>query len=162
MAAFVFPSAPVAGQRYPVNPGTSGAAQYEWDSTVGVWNVVSNFVRTNNQSAFNTYDWPNSDGTSGYQLTTDGAGTVSWAAAATPRLALLDDISASFDGVQTAFGLFEGGVTFTPSPSTNILVFLGGVPQTPTSAYSVAGSTITFTAAPPAGTNFYAITTENP
>jgi hypothetical protein len=46
---------------------------------------------------------------------------------------------------------------FTPVPSANIVVFLGGVPQQPNAAYTVAGSTITFTEAPLAGTLFYAI-----
>jgi acyl dehydratase len=34
---------------------------------------------------------------------------------------------------------------------------LGGVPQTPSVSYSVAGNTVTFTAPPLAGTTFYAL-----
>ena len=67
----------------------------------------------------------------------------------------------SFDGVRVAFTLETnpGGVPFIPDPPTNIVVFLGGVPQVPAAAYSInpGTSTITFTEAPLAGTTFYAI-----
>lgn len=42
----------------------------------------------------------------------------------------------------------------TIAPSTeSALVSINGIVQTPTAAYSISGSTLTFTAAPPAGTN---------
>jgi hypothetical protein len=71
-----------------------------------------------------------------------------------------DDISASFDGVAVAFPLTVGTVAKAPAPSTNIMVYLGGVAQTPGAgnAYTVAGSTITFNSAPLSGTFFYAVT----
>ena len=71
-----------------------------------------------------------------------------------------DDISASFDGMAVAFPLTVGAVAKAPVPSTNIMVYLGGVAQIPGAgnAYTVAGSTITFTLAPSAGTFFYAVT----
>jgi hypothetical protein len=50
-----------------------------------------------------------------------------------------------------------GGTAFTPTPVGNILVFLGGVPQIPGSAYTITGATIQFLGAPLAGTTFYAI-----
>jgi hypothetical protein len=49
------------------------------------------------------------------------------------------------------------GTFFTPVPSTNLVVFLGGVPQVQTVNYSVTGNQITFTDLPPNGTTFYAI-----
>jgi hypothetical protein len=120
---------------------------------------VPNFVRTNLQTANNTYLWPTADGVANQQLTTDGAGNLSWQLSATPSLKVLALLEA-FDGAATAFTLVESGTTtpFTPTPVANIVVFLGGVPQSPTAAYTVVGNTITFTEAPLAGSVFYAIT----
>ena len=155
--ALVFPATPAVGQRYPANPGTAGTSQYRWDGTK--WNAVLSTVSLGptNQDAFNAYEWPNADGTSGYQLTTDGTGNLSWTVAAASTLTLLDDISSQFDGTLTIFGLTVGGSAFTPTPVGNILVFLGGVPQIPGSAYTITGATIQFLGAPLAGTTFYAI-----
>jgi hypothetical protein len=155
--ALVFPATPAVGQRYPANPGTAGTSQYRWDGTK--WNAVLSTVSLGptNQDAFNSYEWPNTDGTSGYQLTTDGTGNLSWTVAAASTLTLLDDISSQFDGTLTIFGLTVGGSAFTPTPVGNILVFLGGVPQIPGSAYTITGATIQFLGAPLAGTTFYAI-----
>jgi hypothetical protein len=64
-----------------------------------------------------------------------------------------------FDGVNVAYTIVRAGtsIAFSPAPSTNLVVFLGGVPQIPTAAYSVVGNTITFTEPPGLGTTFYAI-----
>jgi len=75
-----------------------------------------------------------------------------------PKFVTYDDVSTSFDGTQVAFSLQVAGTNFPPSPSSNIMVFVGGVPQTPGSSYTVSGSTITFTAGPPTGATFYATT----
>jgi hypothetical protein len=77
------------------------------------------------------------------------------AAASLETLSVLEP----FNGVQKAFTLVLTGTStfFSPSPSTNIVVFLGGVPQIPTASYTVATNTITFTEAPLAGSTFYAI-----
>ena len=156
--ALVFPTSPVVGQRYPVDPGTSGVTQYVYTGTK--WNAVLNTVSlgTSNQNAFNGYEWPLTDGTIGTQLTTDGAGNLQWDVPASPSLQVLSLLE-PFDGVQTAFTLVKFGTTtpFAPTPSDNIVVFLGGVPQQPVSSYTTATNTITFTEAPLAGTVFYAI-----
>ena len=158
--AFVFPTSPSVGQKYPANPGTSGKAQYVW--TGNRWDTVLSTVSlgATNQDAFNSYLWPNTDGLAGYQLTTDGVGSLAWVVPSVPTLTLLDDISGLFDGVTTVFGLLSGGTAFTPFPVGNILVFLGGVPQIPNVAYIVTGATIQFLGAPLAGTTFYAISSE--
>jgi hypothetical protein len=72
----------------------------------------------------------------------------------------LDDISGSFNGATLTFNLTIGGVAYAPSPTSNIMVFIGGIAQTPgaTGAYTITGSTITFTSAPPSGATFYANT----
>ena len=158
--ALVFPVGPAIGDLYPPDPGLPGVSQYVWDG--GKWNTVLSTVSlgTTNQGAYNQYQWPNSDGILGTQLTTDGAGNLVWDVAAAPSIQILALLE-PFDGTQTAFTLVEAGTTtpFVPVPSTNLVVFLGGVPQIPSNAYVVTPttSTIIFTEAPLAGTTFYAI-----
>jgi hypothetical protein len=159
--ALVFPPTPAVGDLYPANPGTSGVTQYKWDGAkwVAVLSTVS--LGTANQGAYNNYTWPTADGAAGQQLTTDGSGNLIWDVAATPSVQVLQILPAElpFDGTRQSFTLVDSAtlVPFTPVPSNNIVVFLGGVPQQPAAAYSVTGSTITFTEAPLAGTLFYAI-----
>lgn len=157
--ALVFPTSPVAGEKYPPNPGVTGITQYVYTGTR--WNVVTPSVSrgVQNQASFNTYKWPLTDGTADQQLTTDGAGNLRWEVPATTELVLLDNISSQFNNLETSFFLKKGGVAFTPTPSTNILVFLGGVPQIPGAgnAYTIVGDVIIFASAPALGTTFYAI-----
>jgi len=98
-------------------------------------------------------------GTDGQVLKADSTAAtgVSWGSF---QFIQYDDISASFDGVAVAFPLTVGAVAKAPAPSTNIMVYLGGVAQTPGAgnAYTVVGSTITFNSAPFSGTSFYAVT----
>ena len=158
MPALDFPVAPTPGQLYP-SPATSGVTQYIWDNTVGVWNAVATFVRLNNQLAYNGYVWPNTDGTVGQQLETDGAGNLYWDNASDPTFFTLS-LSGTFDGVQTTFTIIDPITTnaYTPVPSSNLEVFLGGVPQDPLTAYTVIADQISFTNAPLAGTSFFAFT----
>jgi len=158
MPALDFPVAPTPGQLYP-SPAISGVTQYIYDNTVGVWNAVATFVRLNNQLAYNGYVWPNTDGTVGQQLETDGAGNLYWDNASDPTFFTLS-LSGTFDGVQTTFTLIDPVTTnaYTPVPSSNLEVFLGGVPQDPLTAYTVVSDQISFTNAPLAGTSFFAFT----
>lgn len=77
-----------------------------------------------------------------------------------PGIYNLDDISGLFDGATLTFNLAILGVPYAPNPLSNISVFLGGIAQTPGAlyAYTITGSSITFTSAPLAGTTFYAFT----
>lgn len=158
--ALTFPVGPTVGQRYPVDPGTAGVTQYEWDGTK--WNAVLSTISLGspNQGAFNDYQWPAADGTAGRQLTTDGAGNLTWSGEADINIQALG-ITPLCDGLSANFTLvlYGTGTFFTPVPSTNIVVFLGGVPQAPTINYNVVGNQITFTSVPPNGTTFYAIST---
>jgi hypothetical protein len=85
------------------------------------------------------------------------------AAPGAPYFETLDDVSGGFNGVTTSFGLTIASVAYTPSPASNIMVFLGGIAQTPgaSNAYTIAGSNISFVNAPPTGTTFYATTVLN-
>jgi len=161
--ALNFPSAPGLNELYPPNPGTPGVTQYQWDG--GKWNAVLSTVSlgTANQGAYNQYLWPSADGVAGNQLTTDGTGNLTWEVAAAPSIQVLSILPAElpFDGVRQSFTLVDSTSTpYVPTPSTNLVVFLGGVPQSPNAAYSVSlgTSTINFTEAPLAGSTFYAIT----
>lgn len=159
--AYSFPSDPTDGQLYPENPLTENITQYKWDATAGVWNIVPQYVRLNDQEAFNSYLWPDGDGGEGEQLTTDGSGNLTWEPKSLPAFVPLQ-LDAPFDGVRFEFSLEdENGDPFAPVPESNILVFLGGIPQIPGIAFEIEGDTITFTEAPPIGVNFYALTSAN-
>ena len=67
----------------------------------------------------------------------------------------LDDISSGFDGSDTTFTCAVKGTTITPGQE-NVYIYLDGVFQHPSDAYSISGSTITFTEAPVNGTDFTA------
>lgn len=162
MAAIVFPYLPAVGDLYPPNPGDGNVTQYRWDGEK--WVAVPVFVSlgSENQSAYNQYQWPLSIGVAGDQLSNDGNGNLSWRPAAVPTFTLLT-LQQAFDGTRITFTLVNqaNGQPFSPYPVDNIIVFMGAVPQTPVEAYTVTGNQITFTEAPLAGTNFYALSATN-
>ncbi len=67
---------------------------------------------------------------------------------ATGQFLLLDSIAGSFNGSAVTFNLTSASSAVIPGNPQNLIVSLGGVIQTPTTAYTVSGSTITFTSAP--------------
>ena len=75
-----------------------------------------------------------------------------------PGIVFLDDLSGQFNGTRVAFTLRVGGVAV--SPGTNLLIFVGGVPQLAgaLASYTLVGATITFTEAPRTGTTFAGVT----
>ena len=68
----------------------------------------------------------------------------------------VDDFGSSFNGNNVAFTLQVGGVNITPNQQ-NLLVMIDGVLQQPSNAFSVSGSTITFTEAPVSGADLYCL-----
>jgi hypothetical protein len=75
------------------------------------------------------------------------------------KFVYLDDISSQFNGTASSFTLRLAGAPYSPLPSTNLMLTVGGVPQIPGSAYTVSGSTLTFVGgAPPANATFLAVT----
>ena len=79
------------------------------------------------------------------------------AATNTGSVRYLDNIASGFDGSDTTFTAQVGGVSITPDQE-NVRIYLDGVFQHPGSgnAYTISGSTITFTEAPVANTVFSA------
>ena len=73
----------------------------------------------------------------------------------------LDDISASFNGSLTTFNLTISGDAFTASQASQLIVSVAGVLQEPEGAYTVSGSTITFTSAPAGSADFFAVALGN-
>lgn len=157
MDPYAFPASPTHGQLYPPTVDVPGRTQYVWDNVDEVWKVVPAYVALNQVGSYNEYVWPTTDGQAGETLLTDGDGNLGWGQMA-PSVQSLN-ILESVDGFESEFTLVELGSTtpFTPTPSENIVVFLGGVPQIPGDSYSVTGNKITFTEAPPVGTVFYAV-----
>jgi hypothetical protein len=91
----------------------------------------------------------------GSTITVNSGGIIS---ATTHGFVYLDDISSQFNGATTGFTLRRSGTPYSPTPASNILVTVGGVPQLYGTAYSISGSTIIFTGAPPTGATFLAVT----
>ena len=69
----------------------------------------------------------------------------------------LDNISGSFNGSTTTFNLTSGGAATTPGLAQNLIISLGGVIQEPGSAFTINGSTVSFTSAPATNTTFWGI-----
>lgn len=93
----------------------------------------------------------------------DFFGTVSGtfiANAGTSGIKVLDDISSGFNGVDTDFTLQYSGSAYAPDFPDAVVISLGGVVQIPTDAYSISGSTISFTAPPASSTSFHALSFE--
>jgi hypothetical protein len=159
MAALNFPANPTDLQIYPAT-AQLGVGQWQWRATTETWEALPFYMQVR-QNDYNNYNWPNTAGGAGNQLTSDGLGALSWfTAGSTPQFQLLGLLEA-FDGANVTFTLVQLGTSFpfTPVPSTNIAVFLGGVPQVPVAAYSVSSNTILFTEPPLPGSTFYAIST---
>lgn len=69
----------------------------------------------------------------------------------------LDSIAASFNTSDVTFNLTTSGVAFTANQPTQLIISIDGVIQEPSTAYTVSGSTITFTSAPATGASFFGI-----
>ena len=66
----------------------------------------------------------------------------------------LDDISGGFNGTAKTFPLSVGGTPYTPTSASNMLLFVGGVLQSPGPSFSVSGTDVVFVEAPPSTTTF--------
>jgi len=85
--------------------------------------------------------FPNSDGSAGQFLKTDGSAALSFASV-TSSFTKMDAITT--DG-STAYTLNVSSSAFTSATTNGTIVSVNGVTQAPVDAYSISGSTITFT-----------------
>jgi hypothetical protein len=83
---------------------------------------ITDYIKTNNSSAYNSLVWPAADGSSGYVLSTNGSGTLSW-------IASTSTAGGTVTSVSTGTGLTGGPITTSGtinlSPATTSI--LGGV-----------------------------------
>ena len=87
--------------------------------------------------------FPNSDGSAGQFLKTDGSAALSFASV-TSSFTKMDAITT--DG-STAYTLNVSSSAFTSATTNGTIVSVNGVTQAPVDAYAISGSTITFTEA---------------
>jgi len=87
------------------------------------------------------------DGTTAYNALpyVVGSGATGGSSALNKSLSAL-----TFNGSTTAFALAIGGVSVSPATAQSLIIVLNGVIQIPDVAYTVSGSTITFSVAPAA------------
>lgn len=89
----------------------------------------------------------------GVSISSDG--TLSLAPNAT--YTKLDNIASQFNGTKTVFQMTAGNVPFSPANISALLIFVGGIIQVPLNSFTVTGSSLVFSSAPPIGASFYGI-----
>jgi hypothetical protein len=94
------------------------------------------------------------DSTSGFSYQWNGTVWISYAAASTGNLRVLDDISGSFNGSQDTFALTSSTIAISPPNPQSVIVNLGGVVQDPSDDYTISGSNIIFSTPPTGGLSF--------
>jgi hypothetical protein len=95
---------------------------------------------------FPAYRFPAANGLITQVLSADGGGNLYWATATIYSTSTVDIFSGN--SVQTAFTLSR-----TPLGLNSLEVVVGGVTQTPTLSYTLAGNVLTFNEAPPTQAN---------
>jgi hypothetical protein len=98
-----------------------------------------------------------SDLISGFSYEWDGTVWRSFSPSSTSQIKVLDDISGSFDGIETTFALTSNASPITPASSQSLIINLGGVIQDPTDDYSVSGANLIFSTPPVNGLSFSGI-----
>ena len=88
------------------------------------------------------------DTNSGFSYKWDGTVWNGFAGSSASEISNLDDISGSFDGIETTFALTKDSVSVSPVKAEQLRVVLGGVTQTALTDYTINGSNIIFTTAP--------------
>jgi len=97
------------------------------------------------------------DTTSGFSYQWNGTVWISFSAASSNQIKVLDDISGSFNNSTLTFALTSGSTSISPPNTQSLIINLGGVIQDPSDDYSVSGSNITFSTAPNNGLSFSGI-----
>jgi hypothetical protein len=107
--------------------------------------IGSTYVRTNNVGAYNSYIWPNADGTASDFLSTDGAGNLVWQAIPFTNYWKLTGTTLfpSTDGKNLALTDSLGNITFFSDVTTSETDFVNGATAVVISPDPVGTSTIT-------------------
>ena len=179
-----FPSNPIAGQTTTQNGRTYSWSGYAWEFiTQNVNSARSSLTTTSNTSNLSITggyvpgyldlfqngvkllsgaDYTATDGTSITLANTVPSGTTIEYITLLPSVnnnlyTKLDNISSSFNGSSTSFGLAVSGTPYYPVSANTLGIYVGGVAQEPIFAYSVSGSNIVFTEAPASGLTFWGV-----
>jgi len=94
------------------------------------------------------------DTTSGFSYQWNGTVWISFSAASSSQIKVLDDISGSFTGIAFTFALTSSSTSISPPNAQSLIINLGGVIQDPSDDYIVSGSNIIFSNAPNNGLSF--------
>lgn len=94
------------------------------------------------------------DPTSGFSYKWNGSAWTSYALANAGNILILDNISPSFNGITTTFGLVSNGSSIFPASPAQLVITLNKLVQSPQIDYRVSSSNIIFTTAPGIGTVF--------
>jgi hypothetical protein len=115
------------------------------NNTVQLGNASVISVNTSGKLTTGAVTYPNTDGTNGQVLVTNGSGAASWSAV--PVREVADEFSATAS--QTSFTL-----TQTPSVNSKVKMYVNGI-RISNTAYSTTGATLTYI---PANNGAYALT----
>ena len=94
------------------------------------------------------------DTTSGFSYKWNGTVWISFSAASSSQIKVLDDISGSFTGIAFTFALTSSSTSISPPNAQSLIINLGGVIQDASDDYIVSGSNIIFSTAPNNGLSF--------
>lgn len=94
------------------------------------------------------------DTISGFSYQWNGTVWISFGAASSSQIKVLDDISGSFTGIAHTFALTSSSISILPPNAQSLIINLGGVIQDPSDDYIVSGSNIIFSTAPNNGLSF--------
>jgi hypothetical protein len=97
------------------------------------------------------------DSVSGFSYEWDGTVWKSYSPSSTSQIKVLDDISGSFDGIETTFPITSGGLAINVVNNASLRINLGGIIQSPGTDYLISGANLVFTTAPEAGLSFSGI-----
>ena len=94
------------------------------------------------------------DTTSGFSYQWNGTVWISFGAASSNQIKILDDISGSFTGIAFTFAITSSSTSISPPNAQSLIINLGGVIQDASDDYIVSGSNIIFSTAPNNGLSF--------
>ena len=115
-------------------------------NTVQLGNTSITNVKTSGTITAGAVTYPNTDGSSGQVLLTDGSGTLAWGEPAPAVRELAEEFIAT--AAQTSFPL-----TQTPSVNSKVKMYVNGI-RISKNAYTVSGTTLTYV---PAGNGGYTL-----